>query len=357
MKNVKSINLIKLAGAYVAFMIGSGFASGQEIMQFYTSFGKMSIFAILVSMVIFAWSSSAFMKFGHDFKDKLSGGEYQRYCGKYLGKFYEIFAVVLLLGIVVIMISGSGATFNEYYGLPYLVGTGIMAIAIYVTYIFGLRNLVNIIGAIGPIIIVFTILVGIITIAKSGLNLGGVDETIESIGMAKSSSHWLISAVLYCSYNTFGSVIFFNALGAQEGNTRKEASLGGILGAALFMTSAFVMNLAFLGNIGEVGTLAIPTLYLAGKIAPALGVLFSIVLILGIYSTATPMAWSVCDRFVKEGTMQSKIFGAVFMIIAFFGGQLPFGMLVGTIYPYTGYLGILLFVCLAIYQIRNKKSN
>ena len=37
MKGKTSIkNVIKFAGAFVAFMIGSGFATGQEIMHFFT---------------------------------------------------------------------------------------------------------------------------------------------------------------------------------------------------------------------------------------------------------------------------------------------------------------------------------
>ena len=44
---------------------------------------------------------------------------------------------------------------------------------------------------------------------------------------------------------------------------------------------------------------------------------------------------------------------------AFGLGQLPFGTLVGFIYPYTGYLGILLLVCLAVQRIRGyiRKNN
>lgn len=33
------LNVVKYAGAYIAFIIGSGFATGQEIIQFYTSYG------------------------------------------------------------------------------------------------------------------------------------------------------------------------------------------------------------------------------------------------------------------------------------------------------------------------------
>ncbi|MEG2648958.1 MAG: hypothetical protein RR967_06465, partial [Anaerovoracaceae bacterium] len=70
--------------------------------------------------------------------------------------------------------------------------------------------------------------------------------------------------------------------------------------------------------------------------------------------TAAPMFWTVCNKITKEGTQKSKIVAVIVIILAFVLGQFPFGKLVGIIYPYTGYLGILLFICLAYNQIKSK---
>ena len=54
MENKVSIsNVFKFAGAYVACAIGSGFATGQEIMQFFSAQGIMSIVGTLVCMAVF----------------------------------------------------------------------------------------------------------------------------------------------------------------------------------------------------------------------------------------------------------------------------------------------------------------
>ncbi len=37
------INIFKIAGAYIAYVIGSGFATGQEIVQFFTVYGEGGI--------------------------------------------------------------------------------------------------------------------------------------------------------------------------------------------------------------------------------------------------------------------------------------------------------------------------
>ncbi|MEG0292148.1 MAG: hypothetical protein RR420_06345 [Anaerovoracaceae bacterium] len=58
------VNVIKFAGAYVAFIIGSGFATGQEIMQFYSNYGIWSIGAVLISMFLFSWVGGSVMSMG-----------------------------------------------------------------------------------------------------------------------------------------------------------------------------------------------------------------------------------------------------------------------------------------------------
>lgn len=125
------------------------------------------------------------------------------------------------------------------------------------------------------------------------------------------------------------------------------------------MTAVLFMNAALLLRVDEIAQFAVPTLRLAKDISPVLGALFSVVLLCGIFSTAAPMMWTVCSKLAPVGTKKSIIIAAVLTAAAFGLGQLPFGTLVGFIYPYTGYLGILLLVCLAGQRIRGsiRKSN
>ena len=46
-------NVSRFSGAILATLIGSGFASGEEILQFFTVYGKNSIFASLIALVLF----------------------------------------------------------------------------------------------------------------------------------------------------------------------------------------------------------------------------------------------------------------------------------------------------------------
>ncbi|MEG0620682.1 MAG: hypothetical protein RR477_06115, partial [Raoultibacter sp.] len=61
---VRTSMVIKLAGALVGTLIGSGFASGQEVMQFFTSYGLAGIIGCLVAMVLFGLLGAVFMNYG-----------------------------------------------------------------------------------------------------------------------------------------------------------------------------------------------------------------------------------------------------------------------------------------------------
>ena len=60
-ERVSALNVLKFAGAFVAFLIGSGYASGQEIMQFFTAYGIWSIGGLLIALVLFTWLGKVLM--------------------------------------------------------------------------------------------------------------------------------------------------------------------------------------------------------------------------------------------------------------------------------------------------------
>ena len=68
------------------------------------------------------------------------------------------------------------------------------------------------------------------------------------------------------------------------------------------------------------------------------------------------MLWTVCDSLAKPGK-GALILALLISLDSLILGQLPFDRLVGAIYPYTGYLGMVLLACLARYRLRRRKWN
>lgn len=108
-------------------------------------------------MILFSYMGSVLISFGYSNKNDSDVNAFQYYCGTIFGKFLEWFIPIFLFMVVVVMISGSGATMNQYFGTPQIVGTLVMAIIVLITNYFGLSKIVDIIGYLGPITILFTL--------------------------------------------------------------------------------------------------------------------------------------------------------------------------------------------------------
>ncbi|MDU7036391.1 MAG: hypothetical protein E6341_02340, partial [Staphylococcus simulans] len=90
-------------------------------------------------------------------------------------------------------------------------------------------------------------------------------------------------------------------------------------------------------------------------ISPWVATIFSICILLGIYSTTAPMYWLIKNEFMrfipsKFGVLITVLLGIVFMA----GGTLPFGELVAMIYPFVGYVGLALVIVIFARTIWSK---
>lgn len=47
--------VLQIASAFIGIIIGAGFASGQEILQYFTSFGLVGTIAIVIATALFAY--------------------------------------------------------------------------------------------------------------------------------------------------------------------------------------------------------------------------------------------------------------------------------------------------------------
>ncbi len=346
------------AGAYIATIIGSGFATGQEIMQFFTFYGITGIFGLFISLFVFSFVGAECLSRGRNVQFEESIKMFTFYCGKYLGTFFEYFIPLFLFGVYVIMISGAGATLEEYYGLNPYVGRILMSILALLSVLMGMKGMLNIVGNIGPVIIVFAVAVGLISFIN---NFGQLSASLEAFKtlegtLNKPVPNGLIAGLIYPCYNIVVVVGLLSGMGRLAHN-KKECIYGGILGGVGLFLAAFMMHLAMLAQVTNVTSLSIPSLELATQISPILGKVFSVILMLGIYTTAAPLLWQSTNRFVPDNHPKFKIVTIIICIVGFICGLFPFGVLVGTIYPFTGYIGIVILALVIVKSLKLKKEG
>lgn len=215
-----------------------------------------------------------------------------------------------------------------------------MSVLAFAAYVAGFQRFVKVVSFIGPAIIAFVIVVGVITVFRDFDGLAEAAQYEAVMAESRPVRFWWLSGLLYIAYNLTGGSMYYTALG-KSAATDKEAAYGAVLGTCALMLAILLMNSAMLCNIGEVGVLGIPTLYLAEKISWALGAAFSVILICGIFSSCSAMLWTVSEKFVVQGTKKSYIFAGCVGAGAFLLGLLPFAELIGAVYPYLGYIGMI----------------
>ncbi|MCC8166594.1 MAG: hypothetical protein LIQ31_10695 [Planctomycetes bacterium] len=357
-KAYSTATVINLAGAMIAYLIGSGFASGQESLQFFTAYGTWGCLgAGVCAGLIYLFFSTTIMEDGRKLQLTQSNDIFRYYCGRYLGTFYEWYTPFFLFLVFVVMISGAGAILNEYYGLHPLVGRAIMAGLSLAVVLLGLNRMIDIIGKIGPIIIIFGIIVGLANIFLSHDGFATADQTLAAIEVNRAAPTWYLSGIIFAAFGCILAAPFLARIGATTRSTT-EARLGGGLGAVTFIIACMVMAYGLMASIGDIYARNVPALILADKMFPAVGILFFLILFGAVFSTAVPMLWLTCNRIsTDERSGKFRLSALVLTLIAFFGGQLPFATLVNTIYPFTGYLGILLIVCIGVRSVRSTVAD
>jgi Uncharacterized membrane protein len=347
-------NVLKFAGAFVACAIGSGFATGQEVMQFFSAQGVMSIIGTLVTTVIFSWCGGMFMKHGYEHQLESPGEIVQFYLGVRIGKAFEILFQIFLYGVYVIMIAGAGATLAEYFGLDPAIGRVGMAVLAFVTVILGLTKLTDILGSLGTVIILFSVGVGLYSFLANADGLAAAANIIPTLEITKTQGGWLWSSILYPGFNAMVVMILTCSMGRQA-NSSKEAFLGGMLGGVLFGAAILCVNLGILVNIADVYSKSVPTLVLAGRLGPVFGIIFSVIICCGIYTTTVPMLWGVVRHFAEDKSKKFVLIALGLTIIGLGLGMTSFKVLVNIIYPFSGYIGIMLFGFIACREYSDRK--
>ncbi|AYD40536.1 hypothetical protein D4Z93_08345 [Clostridium fermenticellae] len=356
--NVKKIIII--AGALCAYWIGSGFATGQEVLQFLATSGAIKgiigaiIYAILLGFFVYTlYGVGQKMQF----EDPYDIFEY--YCGKYIGKIYMWFSVILMYGIYVTMLAGSGATIHQYFGAPTNIGTYIVALLALGTAILGVEKLLDIIGVIGPIKIVFLTIMGIsalVTLVGKPNLLSVNSVLIATAGFKIASNNWLWSAILWASLGLMFGITFF-VISGSSCKSLKEARLSSIIGVSAISIEVVLLVITEIVYLDVIKGQQVPTLAIAKYISPILGMIFSLILILCIYSAVSSMIMVVTRKFAVDKTKRFNIVATILTLAGMFAGTLlPFDQLVNILYPVSGYIGILLVGLMIYKEFINKNA-
>lgn len=346
---------LRIAGVYVGTIIGAGFASGQEILQFYTGYGWWGILGTLVTVILYPLLGYYLVVLGKRVKASSHRGVIYHICGKYLGFVIDLLLAFFLFGVGVIMVAGSGSLFQQQFGLEPAVGYAIMAGLVIIALLLSLQRLLDVISILTPFAFVLVIILAIyaaFTADTTGVDLEAVAQTQEQL----ASPHWLLSAMLHVSFNVAITVSIMAIIGATEKN-HTAAKRGAVLGGVILGVIALVINLAMYLNIDDLVGTDMPMLIIADRFGPFISIAMAIVLLAMIFNTAVPSLYTFTARFFTVDTGRFRIAAVIVGIVAFALGFVGFTELVNRVYPMLGYVGFVIFAAMAVNLIRTKRAD
>ena len=151
-------NVIKMGSAFIGIIVGAGFASGQEILQYFTSFGLLGAAGAVVSTALFAYLGMILTRLGSRMQTTSHKEVIYKISGRYLGVLVDYIIIFTLFGVGVVMIAGAGSNLNQQFGLPPFVGSLLMIVLVMLTVMLNVNKVVGIIGSITPFLVLAVIL-------------------------------------------------------------------------------------------------------------------------------------------------------------------------------------------------------
>lgn len=351
--------VIGFTGACIAFYIGAGFATMQEVMQYEASYGSQLWIVILVAAAIYVYTNISFATNGNRLGLERGGDIYQHYTGKVIGTFFDYFSAFFCYMCFIVMQGGANSTASQQWGLPNGVGAVILTVLVVATTFFGLDSILNTLGKLGPVIIVLILIVSTVSLISGwpdlASNMADIDNARYELTQVGGGNP-LASGASYGGFVILWFAAFLSEIGAK--NKLKEVNTGMLLSTVFIFGAAAISSLALIAHIDVTAYADIPALVLANRISPMFAQIFALIIFAGIYTTAVPLLWTGVGRVAREGTKNYKIItvagGLIGLLISY---AVPYKGLVNILYGLNGYLGFILVAFMLVYDIRTKMST
>ena len=360
--------MLTLTGAILAYLIGAGFASGQEIMQFFSGWGSIEAPFIIgvISFILMYSTYTAYAYVGRTRGIADVQGIFEFYSGKTVSKFFMAFVWMYNFGCYVFMVSGFANTMHQQWGLAIPVGGAIAVVLSVGTAVLGLKKMVDIIGAVGPIIVGFSLFLGVVSAFHYYPLIAEGNAAINSgeVPVVRAGANVILSGLSYAGCCLLLVSAFIGRLGNDlRGYKFSYTKLILCGGSLIYIVCCIVLGLNHIGNIRVAASTAIPNLLLANNIFGHMDAIFAVIILGAVYSTMCPIIWTCVSTLIKdEKSLKYKlacvIGGISIYLVTLF---IPYQTLLNKIMTYGGLCGaVTAIVCTVQYCIiraRDKREG
>ncbi len=347
-------NIIRVTCIYAASIIGAGFASGQEIMQFFSTYKTGGFYGVLLAGILFGTVGCVVLT--KVYSERIRN--YEEFIfpmfGWHVGWIIEIAVTLFIFCMHSIMIAGSGNVLAEMLGIPLKYAVLIMGIICMLIIMTNIKGIAVLSSLITPVLIIGIILSGFYIIVMKECPVFSIPAYLSRL-----TGNWFFSSLLYVSYNSILAIMMMCSM-LPYMKTRRTAIAAGLLGGAALSLAALVINTVIFLFYPSAVEKEIPVMDILDSLSSSAGSLYAVLLWLAMLVSAVTSGFCFIDRIGNAAKVNKKLMALLLCIAAVPLSTLGFSRLISMVYPVFGYLGLFMIIVILItgaQKLRRKSGD
>ncbi|MHC0038635.1 YkvI family membrane protein [Pseudoneobacillus sp. C159] len=338
----------QIAAVYVGTVVGAGFATGREIVEFFSRFGFFGFISILMSGYLLIFLGSKLMRTAAMI-NATSYQEFNEYLfGKPLGRIINFIMLFMLLGVGAVMLSGAGAIFDEQLGISKVIGIVITIVLSLLVMVVGVKGIFAVNTFVVPLMISFSFILMILSI-----KLPHFFDSFLYIPFSEDGWKTVLAPFSYTAFNLGLSQAVLVPI-ATEVNDDITIKWGGILGGTA-LTLILISSHSTLVMLPNLETYEIPMAVIMKNLASGLYWIYIFIIYGEIFTSVIGNIFGLERQLKKYLSLPSMLIVLIIFIITYFISLVDYGTLLSYLYPLFGYISLLFIILLWMKPIPKQK--
>jgi uncharacterized membrane protein YkvI len=279
-----------LPGAvFQSVMIGGGYGTGREIVEYFTRFGALGgLFGLGLVTACFA----VLLAVSYEFARAYKAYDYRLFFRQLLGRgwiAFELLYLAMFALVLAVIAAAAGKLFQERLHLRAMVGIGILLFIVTVLTFYGRQWVTRILVFKAALLSAVFLAYFIAIVMTSGQSI------VAEIGRFEVLDGWTTGALRYALYSSV--VVPAMLFATRSIESRRQAMVSGVIGAIAGMIPGALLHLSFASGYPVVLQQAIPAYWMIVRLGvPALTVAYLVVLFGCLLDTGLCFIQSVNER-------------------------------------------------------------
>nr|WP_027625404.1 transporter [Clostridium lundense] len=346
---LKKIGLtFQIAAVFIGTIVGAGLASGQEITQFFTTYGYKSFLGIIICCILYIVTGYIVAHLSIKYKLNSYNDLIALVSPGFLGKVTDIVTGMFLISSSAIILAGSGALIHQYFRLNKWIGIFVMSTISLIVLFRDTKGLIEINSVIVPTLTIVIVTLFILYIFFYENMSFAYVKTVPY-----HKNHWVFSSFLYSSFNILSSTGVIVPL-TKEIPNKKYIFTGITLGSIGLTILSLIINLLLLLNIPYIFEYEIPLLYVANRFGRLIQIMLLVIIWLEMFSTEVSDIFSVSKTLEQTFKISYKVGCILILAIAIPISQVGFVNLITFLYPAFGLISFIFIIQCIIFYIKDR---